>query len=152
MSGESCASWDAAENLYGPLLRESERQSEESENSRKMREPTELERTIGQAITDFEEKHRRVDYMVVTNETFRELARLGRVVDLLNKFLVGEGVKYTSYLNVKIILPEHVEAIGGERAVEEYLTFHGGEPLVLAKSGWFKKLKHMSFYDLDSYH
>ena len=71
-------SWDAAENLYGHLFRETERQREESENLKRMKE-TELERKIDRCIESFEHEEGRVDYMIVTPETYRELDRLGAI-------------------------------------------------------------------------
>ena len=143
---------EATVNLYGPLLREAERQIKESENLKRMRIPTALERNVHQAISDFEEKHGCPNCMIVTSETYKELDRLG-AIDLFetNPFF-GEVVAYVPDSEIKVITSNDVEDFLGEKGLEEYLTHRLENPLALAKTGWFTGFKKMSFYDLEVYH
>jgi len=144
--------FEAAENLYGPLLRETERQIKESENLKRMRIPTALERNIDKAITDFKDKHGCPNYMIVNSKTFNELERLG-AIDLFeaNPFF-GEEVAYVTDSEIKVITQNDVEDFLGEEGDKEYLTHRLDNPLALVQTGWFTGFKEMSFYDLEVYH
>ena len=146
-------SWDAAENLYGPLLRETERQREESENLKRMKE-TELERKINRCIESFEHEEGRVDYMIVTPETYRELDRLGAINLFKANPFFGEIVGYVPDPKIKVITPDQIKHFGDEKDFERYKENIGlierGNALVLARRRWCREFAKMGVYRLNS--